>query len=280
MTPQLGLSDNEQVPRSPRRTALPVARIDGALLMRHEHLAGALVEWRELGKTSSGAHSSRHHPPEAFDGVAVRATVRREAREAQRALVVVACRITLLRPMHPTAIADHDDLCAGCAKDCHHLLERLTQLLGIKGRHNCIADFGGAILDGANDAEQPAPGETAPGASACPRLAFEGCRLVALARAQRTGPQAIALGPAPPAVPGERKAPEDRCVCVESKELALASPGLEGGEWERSLGEGRGMGIETPGRSTRASRVFFQRPRTLSRPSWTPVSRAQTVASA
>lgn len=135
--------------------------------------------------------------------------------KAKLALVVGECRIKLMRPMNPTAIDDHDDLFAGFAKDGHHLMEILTQLLGIKVRHNFIEDFGGAILDGANDAEQHATGDTAPGVIAFPRLAFEGFSLVDLARAQRTCPQAIALGSAPPALPGERKAPEDRFVFVE-----------------------------------------------------------------
>jgi len=135
--------------------------------------------------------------------------------EAKLALVVVEGRIKRMCPMNPTAIDDHDDLFAGFAKDCHHLMDILTQLLGIKVRHNFIEDFGGAILDGANDAEQHATGDTAPGVIAFPRLAFEGFSLVDLARAQRTCSQAIALGTAPPAVPGEGKAPEDRFVFVE-----------------------------------------------------------------
>jgi hypothetical protein len=81
-------------------------------------------------------------------------------------------------------------------------------------RHNFIEDFGGAILDGAHAAEQHATGDTAPGVIACPRLAFEGFSLVDLAWAQRTCAQAIALGTVPPALPGERKAPEDRFVFV------------------------------------------------------------------
>jgi hypothetical protein len=135
--------------------------------------------------------------------------------EAKLALVVVECRVKLMCPMNPTAIDDHDDLFAGFAKDCHHLMEILTQLLGIKVRHNFIEDFGGAILNGANDTEQHAPGDTAPGVRAFPCLAFQGFSLFDLARTQRTCPQAIALGTAPPALPGERKAPEDRFVFVE-----------------------------------------------------------------
>jgi hypothetical protein len=51
-------------------------------------------------------------------------------------------------------------------------------------RDDLIEDFGGAILDGANDTEQHATGDTAPGVIAFPRLAFEGFRLFDLARIQ------------------------------------------------------------------------------------------------
>jgi hypothetical protein len=35
--------------------------------MRHEYLAGALVEQLEMSKTSSGPDGVLHHPPETFD---------------------------------------------------------------------------------------------------------------------------------------------------------------------------------------------------------------------
>ncbi len=50
-------------------------RIHGALLMRHEHLAGALVELMQVGKTPSSSDGVLHHPPEAFDRVEVMAAV-------------------------------------------------------------------------------------------------------------------------------------------------------------------------------------------------------------
>jgi hypothetical protein len=62
---------DKQPPRNTRRNGLPVKLIDGAFLMRHEHLAGALVELRQIGKTASGPDSIFHHPPEAFDRVEV-----------------------------------------------------------------------------------------------------------------------------------------------------------------------------------------------------------------
>ena len=66
-------------------------------------------------------------------------------------MVVVEGRVELMRPMDPAAIDDHHDLFAGFAEDRHHLVHIVTQLLGIKVRHNFIEDFGGAILDGADD---------------------------------------------------------------------------------------------------------------------------------
>ena len=51
--------------------------IDGAFVMRHEHLAGALVELLQIGKPPSGADRILHHPPETFHGVEVMTTVGR-----------------------------------------------------------------------------------------------------------------------------------------------------------------------------------------------------------
>ena len=98
----------------------------------------------------------------------------REAMEAKRAVVVLEGRVELVRPMDPAAIDDHHDLFPGLAEGRHHLMKILAQLLGIKVRHNCIEDFGGAILDRPNDTEQYAARHTAPRAILQPRLAFEG----------------------------------------------------------------------------------------------------------
>ena len=86
--------------------------------------------------------------------------------EAQLAVVVVEGRVELVRPMDPAAIDDHHDLFAGFAEGGHHLMEILAQLLGIKVGHDFIEDFGGPILDRANDTEQHAAGDAAPGAIA------------------------------------------------------------------------------------------------------------------
>ena len=81
----------------------------------------------------------------------------------ERVVVVRQCRVELVRPVDPAAIDDHDDLCAGCAEDRHHLMEILAQLLGIKVWHDCLKDAGGAVLHGAQDREQHAAGDAAPG---------------------------------------------------------------------------------------------------------------------
>jgi hypothetical protein len=42
--------------------------------------------------------------------------------------------------MDAAAIDDHHDLFVGFAEGCHHLMNILAQLLGIKVRHNFIED--------------------------------------------------------------------------------------------------------------------------------------------
>jgi hypothetical protein len=59
----------KQLPRSPRRNGLPVELTDGTLLVRYKHLAGALVELVQSGKTPAGTDGVLHHPPEAFEGI-------------------------------------------------------------------------------------------------------------------------------------------------------------------------------------------------------------------
>src|SRR5215813_12304029 len=73
----------QQIPRSSRRNPLPVKRINGSLLMRHEHATRALVELMQIGKTSSGADRVLHDTPEAFDSIEVMATMGRQEMEAK-----------------------------------------------------------------------------------------------------------------------------------------------------------------------------------------------------
>ena len=164
--------------------------------------------------------------------------------EAQRAVIVVEGCIELVCPMDPAAIDDHDDLFAGFAEDRHHLMEILAELLGIKVRHDFIEDFRGAILDGPDDAESHPTCDATPGAIASPRLALEGFVAVDLALTQRACREAIALGAAPPAQPRKGKAPQDGFVFIEQNDLTLACSVLQGGEFDRAIGESSRGGIE------------------------------------
>ena len=158
-------------------------------------------------------------------------------------------------------------------------MEILAQLLGIKRRDDLIKDFGCPILDGAQHAEHPTTGDAAPGAILPPRLAFEGLLAFALALAQWTDREARALGCAPPAGPGEGKAPQDDFVFLEPNDLAMTSLGLQGGECERAVSESSRGGIKATRGTIGAYRLFFNTSRTLSRLTCTPVWRAKTGAS-
>ena len=61
--------------------------------------------------------------------------------EAKLAVVVLKGRVELVRPMDPAAIDDHHDLFVRFAEGRHHLMEILAQFLGIKVRHDFIADI-------------------------------------------------------------------------------------------------------------------------------------------
>jgi hypothetical protein len=99
---------NEQLPLSSRRNQLPVKRIHGSPLMRHEHLARALVELMPIGKPPSGAAPVLPHAPKTFQGMAVVATMRRQAMPPTLLLPVCPCRRELFRPMDAPAVDDHD----------------------------------------------------------------------------------------------------------------------------------------------------------------------------
>src|SRR4030095_5338739 len=162
-------------------------------------------------------------------------------------MVVVEGRVELVRPMDAAAIDDHHDLFASGAEGGHHLMDILAQLLRIKVRDDLIEDLGGPILDGANDAEQHAAGDAAPGAILPPRLAFEGFVAFDLALAQWTYREASALGCAPPARAGQGKAPQDGFVFIEQNDLPTTSLVLEGGKFKSPISEGSGVGIQAPG---------------------------------
>ena len=170
--------------------------------MSHEYSTRALVELLQIGKTPSGADPVLQYTPEAFNRIEVVTTVGRQ--EMQSKLLVPVCqrRLELFRPVDATAVGDHDYLFAGTAKEGHHFMDILAQPLRIKMRDDLVADFGGTILDRPNDTEQHPAGDTAPGAVADPRLAFEALVAFDLTLAQWTDGQASTLGFAPPARPG------------------------------------------------------------------------------
>jgi len=199
--------------------------------------------------------------------------------EATLLVVVGEGHVELVCPVDPTAIDDHHNLFAELAERRHDLMNILAELLSVKVGHNFIKDFGGPILDRPNDTEQHPTGKAAPGTIAPPGLAFECFFPLDLALAQRTYGEASALRGAPPARAGQGKAPEDGFVCIEQNDLATARLVLEGGEFKRAIGESSRGGIKTTGRAVVAYVLFFKAQRTLSRPSWTPVSRTRTVAS-
>jgi hypothetical protein len=225
----------------------PVELIDGPFVMRHKHVAGTLVERREIAQTSSRANGVLHHPPEAFDRVEVMSAGGWQEMEAQLLLIVVAGRVELMRPLDPAPLDDHHHLFAGCAEDRHHLMEILPPLLGIKVRDDFREDFGGPILDRPNDAEQHPARDTAPGAITAPGLAFEAFFTFDRALAQWTGGEAGASGFAPPAQPGQGKAPHDRFICIEQNNLAPTRPILQGSACNRAVGESRRGRIKPAG---------------------------------
>src|SRR2546426_8177585 len=242
--------------------------------MRHEHLARALVELMEIGKTPSGADPVLHHAPKAFDGVEVVPTMGWEAMEAQRAVVVVEGRVELMRPMDPAAIDDHHDLFVRFAAGRHHLMQILAQLLSITVRHNFREDFGGPVLDRPYDTQQHAARHTVPRAIRQPCLAFETLVALDLTLAQRARGQATALGFAPPTGPRQGKTPQDRFILIKKNHLAPAGLVLQRGEGERGISEVSGLGREPPRGTAVAYVFFFNTSRMLSRLSWTPVWRA------
>jgi hypothetical protein len=93
--------------------------------------------------------------------------------ETKRAVVMVKCRVELLRPMDPTPVDDHHDLFLGSAEARHHLVDRVAQVLRIEVGHDFLEALRGAILDRADDLQQDPAADPAPGAMLRPDLAFE-----------------------------------------------------------------------------------------------------------
>ena len=198
-----------------RRNVLPVEFINWSLLMGHEDLPGALIELLEISKTPSSSNPLLHHPPKAFDGIEVVATMRWQEMQPKLLVPVGQRRRELVRPVDATAVGHHDHLFAGVAKEGHYLMDILAKPLRLKMGDHLIEDFGGPILDRPNDAEQYPTGHAPPTAIAYPRLPLEALFAFDLTLRHRARGEAIALGFAPPARAGQRKAPQDGFVFIE-----------------------------------------------------------------
>ena len=203
-----------------------------------------------------------------------------ETMEASLAVVVVACRVELVGPMAPAAIHDHHDVFAGVAEGGHDLMELWAELLGVQVGHDFREDLRRTLLDRADDAEEDAAGEATPRAILQPRLAFERLSAFALPLAQRTSREACTRRCPPPARAGQGTAPEAGVVCREHNDLTTTRLVLAGGKCASAVSEISRGGIPAASGAGEASVVFFHTPRTRSRPIWTPVCWANTVARA
>ena len=92
-----------------------------------------------------------------------------------------------------------------------------------------------------------------------PRLAFEGLLAFDLTLAQGARGEARALGFAPPARPGQGKAPQDRFVFIEQNDLTTARLVLQGSECERAIGEISRGGSQATGGAVVAYLLFLRR---------------------
>ena len=259
---------------------LPVKRIDGSLVMVHQHAAHALIELLEVGKTPSGPHPVLQHAPETCDGIPMVSTARWQKMQMKLLVPVCKRRRELVRPMDATAIHHHDHLFPCAAKERHHLMDRLAKPLSLTMGNDLKADFRRPLLDSTKHAQQHTTGYAAPAPVAQPGLAFEGLLALNLAPAQRAYGQAIPLGCPPPAGAGQGKAPHDRFIGIEQDNLTPTGAVFERREVDRRVGQVCRGRRQLPRWPAVAERIFFKTKRTLSRPSWTPVCCANTVASA
>lgn len=132
---------------------LPVKRIDGSLVMVHQHAAHALIELLEVGETPSGPDPVLHHTPESFNGIQMVSAARWQKMPLKLLVPVGKRRRELFRPMDPTAINHHDDGFSRAAEERHHVMNILAKPLGLKVGNDFKEDFRRPILDGSKDAQ-------------------------------------------------------------------------------------------------------------------------------
>jgi hypothetical protein len=111
---------------------------DRSLLMGHEHVARALVELRQIRKTSAGTDRVLQHAPEAFDRIEVRPTPSWPEMPPKRLVPVGQRRRELMGPVDATAVSDHDHRFPRVAKESHHWMDLLTEPRRVKMRDNLI----------------------------------------------------------------------------------------------------------------------------------------------
>ena len=131
-------------------------RIDGSLVMVHQHAAHTLRELLEVGKTPSSPDPVLQHAPEAFNRIEVVAAPRWQAMQPKLRVPVGQRRCELVRSVEATPVDDHHDRFPGMAKEHHYLMDIWAKPLCIKMGDDFIEDFRSAILDRAYNAEQHA----------------------------------------------------------------------------------------------------------------------------
>ena len=155
------------------------------------------------------------------------------------------------------AVGYHHHLFATWTKDAHDLMGIPPEFLSLEMGHKFIEDTRGAILNGANDTQQDATRDAAPAAIGPPGLPFESFLVSDLARTQGTKGQAIAPATTPPSPTWQGKAPNHRLVFIEQDDLAQAGALVEDSSIEAGQGDFSGIGIEPPGGTAVAQRVFL-----------------------
>ena len=153
-------------------------RINRVLLMRHEHLAGALVELSEIATTSSGAHCILHHLSEACDGAEVMAALKPlQLRHRVESIAGHGCNETLTRNPNPL----EDIVTMICYSRPRQFWSICTAvfvgvvscLIGLPASPVHAADY--SVLVGYADLERPAPVNFPTPWDGSPGVIFKGC---------------------------------------------------------------------------------------------------------
>jgi hypothetical protein len=237
---------------------LPPEGRDGLLLMRHEHATHAPVKLLEIRKTATSPDLVLPYTPEAFTGIEMVPASGGQELQPKASLPMVERRGQRVRPVETTAIDDHPHLLPGGGKEGQHWMDIVPKPLGIKLRDDLIADLGCPIVDSSNDTEQDPAGDQAPEALVAPGLAFE--------RPPHACSDSASGGAGGGGSAGQGQAPQERCVGIEQEDCAPMGLGRKRRQCDRGVGEGRRGGRKQSGGTIEAHRLFFQTPRTLSRP--------------